>query len=839
MIKVLQAINELDNFQPNALLLWETLISTLNDEALKLNFYGIINGLYHLLSFSTHSTRVSIADLMQKLLDRQIGLTNPRFSDLPPLPNYKELIGLKNYLKSRLGQSLDPKHQVAQIIRNLNSTDDVQILFELRKLDVSLNSYQGISTNASPLLSRLLYLARKHAVHKEISSLVGICLGKLGAINPSIIEIKTIDNDVFVARNFKDDNENRAFVCHLLTNHIFPAYCAINDESTYQFFHYAVQSLLKTTGFSDKVMMQTKSSRVYKAWAILPPSIKEFLMPLLRSSYSFSKENTSDYPFFSVATSFQEWIQKWYSRMAQETTGNSNRIFEACISIVAKGVTDVTTFLIPYLVLHLIISGTGDAVRHVIEEMMSVLNASASSKDDLLPGDMIQQCLEVVVSITEYARKWLNNIKNIQRLYVLQSEVKRITLFLERIPDKTMAIAAFRSKAYPQALMHFETYCKDKNGELDPEILNYLYQIYTRMEDRVDLIALLKENAKLFKYDPDLIFYEEVGDWEAADIIYNESLNDDPTDISRYTEYVDCLKKWGNYGKTYIYNQLLCFFFLTFLFYILETVLSVAEKAIANIPECVPQINSLRIDSAWRLNDHHVLDKAVALPMKRTPEALIGCILSKMRNKQQLEAAALIEETRDKLVRQLAFQTAKSYRKSYPIIFNLQLLQELENAQTIWESENPLEAIQKIEGYWNSNYVNIASKYQFRHNLLELRKAAFFDIRPKSNVDAFESRLWLKLAKSARKAGNMRYAFKALLKSEQLSKQLNIAERAKWNWAKGFKKLAIDKLLSKPKEYITNADAILLSKLQTEDTAYLNVLETRKYFNEAANKCAT
>lgn len=242
----------------------------------------------------------------------------------------------------------------------------------------------------------------------------------------------------------------------------------------------------------------------------------------------------------------------------------------------------------------------------------------------------------------------------------------------------------------------------------------------------------------------------------------------------------------------------------------------------------------MKIDSAWRVSDWRILDKATALPMQKTPEAMVGCIISKMRKNQNLETASCLVEARELLVDQLSSDFTKSYRKSYSTIYNLQILQELETSQSVWESENPVEIIRKLERNWDYNHQNIVSNYQYRHNLLELRKAAFFDIRqnPEKKIEA--SQAWLKIAKSYRKAGNLLTAYDAIIKAEQSSGVYYYNEKAKWYWAAGLKKKACDLLVSMSSmEMMRHEDAILIAKFYDRGNSLIDKSKIRMYFAAA------
>ncbi|KAG2194555.1 hypothetical protein INT47_006514 [Mucor saturninus] len=806
LMKLFQTVNELDDMQFEALSLWEVFIETIDNHVLVSNFNRIVYGLLKVLSVSTQIVRLKVAKVLESVFDREIETVNPKLSDLPILPEFEELRELKNDLENRLAQRKQSGPQMlAEIMNRLNDSDDVQVLFELQKLNLLLSDIlQEIPIDVGELFSQLLHLVRKHASNKDISNLIALCFGKIGAIDPSLINVRIIDNDVFIMYAFKSQNENRNFICHLLTTYIYDAYNTVKNEYTLQFIQTSIQSLLSCAGFSDEADLRTENS--------LPKPVQEFLAPYIQSSFQFSIPNVNThYPLFTEDGSFDEWVKNWYRQMIKEAQGSAKAIFDALTPLVASDFVDITVYMIPYLVLHTILLGSPDENSGILREMLTILEINAQPETDLDRRSKNRQYLQVVVSITEYCRKWLNKIQHGDRLK--KSEANRVRTFLGKIPDKTMAIAAYNSKAYPQALMHFETHHKSKrNVSIEPEILPYLKNIYTQMENRVDLNALLKDTSNVLTHDEEMIQSEIAGRWEEAEILHKNRIADNPHDPLLYTGYIDCLKKWGKY----------------------ETILYSTEKATAALPNYVSQLNSFKIDSAWRVSDWHILDKAVTLPMQKTPEALVGCLISKIRKNQSLEAARCLVEARKFLVEQLTSDFTKSYRKSYPTIYNLQMLQELETSQAVWESSHPIETIDKLGRNWDYNHQNIVCNYQYRHNLLELRKAAYFDIRPKPNVKIQASKAWLKIAKSYRKAGNYLTAYDAIIKAENISGESYYNEKAKWYWAAGQEKKAWDLLMSMSNSNPTKPeDAILLSKFHDRDNTLLEKSKIRKYFAAA------
>ena len=250
-------------------------------------------------------------------------------------------------------------------------------------------------------------------------------------------------------------------------------------------------------------------------------------------------------------------------------------------------------------------------------------------------------------------------------------------------------------------------------------------------------------------------------------------------------------------------------------------------------------VNAYRIDSAWRVEDWHTLERAIRMPVEKSPEAFIGLIISNMRQGKDLEVACLIEEARKMLVEKLASNHSESYRKAYPTIFNLQLLQELEESQKTWETADPIHRIQSLMKKWEENDKTIASDYQYKHNLLEMRKAAYFDIRPKTNIKPLAAQLLIKIAKSSRKAGNLSAALDAIITAENMAGESFYNEKAKWYWARGYKQNAIDILKTMNqgnRDGFQVKDALLMTKFQRLDPKVLKLNELRDYHAAAVKR---
>ena len=155
--------------------------------------------------------------------------------------------------------------------------------------------------------------------------------------------------------------------------------------------------------------------------------------------------------------------------------------------------------------------------------------------------------------ITEHCRKW---IRRAQRNSVIdKSLVAKVRKFLGRIPNDKMAMASFRSKAYPQALMHLELHIKDLRTppeNLSPDIYESLRQIYVHIDDPDGVVAIFSFFHRTLGIEEEILQFEHMGQWSHASAEYRQLL-EKPTDESNanrlLTGYFNCLRSSSSNSK--------------------------------------------------------------------------------------------------------------------------------------------------------------------------------------------------------------------------------------------------------------------------------------------------
>lgn len=568
-MKVFETVNKLPSMQSEAVSLWKIFVSLLDDDVLRTLLTPITKSLIDVMTISNHEIRSSVAKLLEDILIGKSFLSADDYIHLPNLPDYEQLSRLRSYLDSgRLieNDTTKLKSDIQHILKDFSDFDNAKVLLALQKLEKILSLENvDLKRYRDQLYSKLLYLIGKYASHQPISYLTAVCLGKLGAIDPSLVKIKTVDDTVFIMNDFLRQDEKLAFISDLIINHIYPAYNAVSEVRVRLCIEYSIQTLLQQAGFRPVEDMKSNVTllAVYTSWRKLPKSIQEFVTPFLQSAYQVSwSEQPLEYPIYHKAKSFDDWVEQWFCRMVECTRNPAKQIFTACIPMVQSNLTEITLHFIPYLVLHIILNGTGDHVRGIADELMIVFYANAKPDDG--GGKMNHYALQIAFSITEYCRKWINRVdsKDAEK----KSQVARVHNFLKLLPSMTMGMAAFHTKAYPQALMQLETHIKENpQSKEDPEILKHLRQIFIQLDDPVSLQALIDECASALSLEEEIFRYESLGKWSEAEVSYRKKIQDNPLNLSSYEGYMECLKKSGNYGM-YTINKIANNSYLLFLY---------------------------------------------------------------------------------------------------------------------------------------------------------------------------------------------------------------------------------------------------------------------------------
>lgn len=398
-------------------------------------------------------------------------------------------------------------------------------------------------------------------------------------------------------------------------------------------------------------------------------------------------------------------------------------------------------------------------------------------------------------------------------------EIHTVKTFLTKIPNGLMTKAAFRTGNYPQAMMHFEMFLKEKKEQqqrrqqqqqgqqqqqqrqrrllllqqqqqlqpLPNEYLDAICQTYMELEGPETMPEILS------KFDPpltpqlEILRHESSGDWHLAKLVYEDLLPNNIASMADQEEetsqllgrYFNCMRHLNDYGS----------------------IINYANGTLDNTTSTLimEQVNTYRAEAAWKSANWKLLHECLKLPMDDSFEASIARTLAYMQSENPLGVLLTLEQAKRHQAKLICQENsggvvAPSYQKSYDSVFRLQLLQEIDaimmekdkrNAAPVDQDSNAHNTSYNPFILWRAKFSKVKPSYTIQRQLLDLRMVAEFDIWKTGDMvphmSDTEKELRLLLGKTALKAKDMDTAFGAIYREPLSSEPSALIQLAKWN----------------------------------------------------------
>ncbi|KAI9023832.1 hypothetical protein CLU79DRAFT_834655 [Phycomyces nitens] len=778
LIATIQIVENIPGLQKDAFVLWQTFIAVLDKESISMHLPSIIEGLLRIFPHLDNETKNSIACVMYEILFERSILTPRLLQRLPELPAFKELRYVKKSIDERILEfNGNNGNYIETLLDSLFTEDFATILPILNRLERFLKEADSKSVKKlkenSRLFSLLLKLSKKTILQDEVKIVAATCLGLLGATDPSRLVIVEQDDSYVFLGHFEDKIDARDFICNLIETQLVPSFLASTNERVHQCLQFTIQELLSQAGFRDRVSETSGMNReVRNRWRQLPVKLQSMLHPLLSSSFESEWSITPlEYPIYPKVHSFSEWLKGWYYRLVEDSKGNTHNLFSACIPAVDSGKNGLVFHLIPYMIVHFIITENHSTTINIPMELTKVLEINSTDNDR--DENLRQDSLQAVVHITAYCRKWIQQRQKGHNK-TPSVHVNKVRHFLGLMSDKLMSMASYRSKAYAQALMHEEAYIRSSPRSAKKAINESLWRIYAQMNDVDGLDASFSNFDIPLSEEMGIMWSEREAQWGLAAEQHLNHLVASKLGPQHYDGYFKCLRNEGAY----------------------ETMFYRASELGDKYPESVLQINALMAEATMKLSQWDTLGKLVNRPMAETFESLLALAYSSIHSKRNVDTFYYITKARLNIMRILSTLTTASYQSSHDCILRLQLLQEIEKSQIVFEkafrsnaSESGYKLVEDLFESWNYQFKLVAPDYPTRKEILTSRIRAMYSVREESIPDIISMKIkrdtgsmWLLLAKTAREAGDMHTAFEAIQKAETLKHRFTCIEKAKWYW---------------------------------------------------------
>ncbi|KAF8064841.1 phosphatidylinositol 3-kinase [Lyophyllum atratum] len=394
--------------------------------------------------------------------------------------------------------------------------------------------------------------------------------------------------------------------------------------------------------------------------------------------------------------------------------------------------------------------------------------------------------------------------------------------FMERkdrplpIDMKTLGESAMKYVAYAKALHYKEL---EFFTQSSPAILESLISINTRLQQHDAAWGTLILARKRYDVTEHEEWYEHLGHWQEALLVYEQKAETDPEDLNAQTGRMRCLHALGEW------NQLS----------------AQVEKTWAGVNHDYKQeIAPMAAAAAWSLREWDLMEDYVTTMKADSPDhAFYQAVLSVHQN-QFPRALAQIVEARDRLGPELTSFNGEGYPRAYNALVRAQMIAELEEAVLYKQRAHQPERQKAIRETWIKRLRGCQPDVDVWQRILQVRTLA---LEPQTDLAA-----WINFANLCRKSNRMPLAEKTLNslllpeRNQHLPDQAThtkapphiVYAQLRFMWAMGAKEESLQFIhqfsanLSRDLQHETSKDPIQAS-LSTQKLTELSKLIARCY----------
>jgi len=293
--------------------------------------------------------------------------------------------------------------------RNENSAVVEQALFELSiflQQEQSFIHTTAMGEQPDVVVSELMRSLLDACVQFKdtdcsISRLSAECLGMIGAVDPSKVDAPRASKQLIVLQNFGDVDDCLDFVTFLLEHRLVKAFLAATDTKAQGFLAYVMQELLKFCEFDANVVIARRSpqSPTARRWREFSEMSRSILTPYLTSKYILTGNSpavrASQYPIYRPEHTYRSWLQEFLFDLMTKVQGeNPSAIFASCSRIIKGQDITIPHFILPYVTLNVVISGTDIDRKQILQELLAIVERS-ETPGNALELETLRECSEV------------------------------------------------------------------------------------------------------------------------------------------------------------------------------------------------------------------------------------------------------------------------------------------------------------------------------------------------------------------------------------------------------------------------------------------------------------
>ncbi|EXJ80858.1 hypothetical protein A1O3_07144 [Capronia epimyces CBS 606.96] len=728
-----------------------------------------------------------VGDMLRNHTDlvREHFSTMPSLASIPLMAKYETEIGT-------LKRQMDERHQLIAYIKRLQDENLVVVQQALSELPPLLAQKQDLLQRSilreqpddfvADLTRALLDCCVKFNTSTEVTRLCGQCLGRIGCLDSRKIESVRERKSMVVLSNFGKADEVIEWIFFFLEHVLVKAFLSTTTTRAQGFLAWAMQEYLKTCE-QDYPARPGEGNLASRLWERLPESVQNTVTPFLSSKYMVQEirpPEKSHYPIYRPGMRHRDWLRTITLDFLHRGSGdNVDMMFGIARRIIHGQDTSIPSFLLPYAVVNLIVSGIERDSQDILEEITSILSLPLDGQEHRIQDD-IKLCSQTVFEILDYVSTWHQQKRKQYAMGVAKSDlgqndpmlenaaaqIRSIERVLEQIPPDVLARRALECKSYSRALFHWEQHIrKSKADDIEAE-LQRMQDIYAQI-DEPDGIEGISSRMHVLDIEQQVLEHKKAGRWTTAQNWYEMQLLADPDNSDVQKNLMDCLKESGQYDV------------------LLHHFDGIKSRGTVSSTILAPYA----LEAAWGTSQWDRLGSYVP---KNGGYDFASCLAEMMlavKDNDTAKATQLFEELYAKSASGLTSATVTSFEASHDTLLKLHVLNDVQLIVSTAAKENRLPVLDTLRGRLDVLGSNVADKQYLlgvRRALISLRQ----DVFGPGDIAA----AWLSSARLARKARSTTQAFNAVLKASALGDKSAAIEQAKLMWLEGHHRKAIQVL---------------------------------------------
>jgi serine/threonine-protein kinase ATR len=742
--------------------------------------------------FDSRSQKLAY-DVVAELLEKHSDLLEESFSTMPSLASIPEMADLEDAML-KLKNRMDERQQLVAYCSRLRHENIAVVEQALVELVPVLHQKQQLLHRSilreqpdefiAELTRALLDCCVKFNASNEVVTLCGQALGCIGCLDASKIDSVRDRKSMIVPDNFAKASEVVSWIFFFLEHVLVKAFLSANTTRAQGFLGWAMQEFLKACDL-DGTDSPTSQAAI-ELFQKLPPSFQNVLTPFLNSRYTVQDQRDPEknhYPIFVPGMKHRDWLRTITLDFLHRGSGRLNVevVFAISCRIIHGQDISIPSFLLPYALANLIVSGIAQDSQDIITEINCVLNQSLEHVDAQVQSE-IKLCSQTIFEVLDYVSTWQQRRRKLHAFTLARSDrqlddpalrtvaaqIQSVDSVLEQIAPDVLARRALECQSYSRALFHWEQHIRNitqnKVENIESE-LQRLQDIYAQI-DEPDGIEGLSTQIHVLDIEQQVLEHKKAGRWTAAQSWYEMELVAHPDDTDVQKNLMMCLKESGQYDA------------LIHQFDGIRSRNGLSSAALA----------PFAIEAAWATSRWDLLGKYVPYEGGYDFASSIAESMLAVKDSERVKADELALRLFQKTAQELNASNVSSFQASHDTLLRLHVLHDVRAIAECRETDR-VALLAVLEGRLDVLGSNVADKQY----LLGIRRA-IMSLRPDVFTQLDIATAWLSSAKLARKARSMTQAFHAVLRASMLGDKSAAIEHAKLMWLEGHYPKAIQTL---------------------------------------------